>query len=203
MYIALLIAIIIFILIIIILILALRKPYTINSPLFFIHIPKNAGTTINYLGLKNGYRWTYRSENMSCSAWHIPPDKNLDRPSFCVVRNPYDRIISQYSYSRSKKELNDYIRDKLTKYIKNRHIDDCHFIPQHKYTKYITHVLKYENLEKEFNSLMEEYDINITLNEKKNVTVHKYKIEDISRESLDLINSVYRKDFLKLSYNTI
>ncbi len=55
-----------------------------------------------------------------CYPWHIPPS-NLNRKVykendklFCVVRNPYDRIVSEYK----KHQSNNISKDELNKVYK-------------------------------------------------------------------------------------
>ena len=58
-----------------------------------------------------GYCWgrfNTKGRKQECSSWHLPPRKNppifaraggqLVAPSFCVVRNPYDRLVSEFRY---------------------------------------------------------------------------------------------------------
>lgn len=76
------------------------------AKLTFIHVPKNAGTSI--------YRW-FMAEDKNFLYKSIKPKhgsyneiiKNIDDPgySFCVVRNPWDRMISYYHYIREQSEI--------------------------------------------------------------------------------------------------
>merc|ERR1719171_1875937 len=89
----------------------------------FLHIPKNAGKTIQNIGLKHGLRWgthafaaiyhqAYHMLKMPdgnrCPALHVPPDMVPDpnpykgREVFCVSRNPYSRAVSEYLWARER-----------------------------------------------------------------------------------------------------
>jgi len=87
-----------------------------DPPVAFVHIPKNAGSTIEELGFKTSkIAWgRYRMFGMidmpdgyACSAHHIPPQYSpgeikgmyatRDR-LFCISRNPYERAVSEYTY---------------------------------------------------------------------------------------------------------
>ena len=88
-----------------------------------------------------------------CSWWHIPPRQMLDwRPyfgapnRFCVVRDPYARVLSEYSFSHGKEirklscdqlnrtEVNEWLRDRMMQYVNGAVTSsDCHWIPQYQY----------------------------------------------------------------------
>jgi len=99
-----------------------------DSDPFFLHIPKTGGTSLeNYLhkdGINVGkYFFTEHPSLRSirkrpytnqcdsffcptkdcphCSGWHCPPRRKISG-SFTIVRNPYDRLYSQFLYSMSK-----------------------------------------------------------------------------------------------------
>ena len=66
----------------------------------FIHIPKNAGTSIE-ASLTGAEQWKDEEKHMTAwecktkygeQVWH-------EYFSFCVVRNPWDRLLSQYKFS--------------------------------------------------------------------------------------------------------
>lgn len=67
-------------------------PVSHKHKLFFVHIPKNAGTTVvNKLGLTppGHYHWAAHQEFY---------DKSLTK--FSIVRNPWDRVVSCYEYAK-------------------------------------------------------------------------------------------------------
>lgn len=69
--------------------------YSDKHKLFFVHIPKNGGTTIEKnLGLKSpGHQtWEFLSKR-NIRKWE-------DYHKFAVVRDPIERFISNYKYSR-------------------------------------------------------------------------------------------------------
>lgn len=95
--------------------------------LVFMHIPKNAGTTIENLGEAHGVAWGRfdtlaganpgldvfdgRSGETFCTEWHTPPDQ-LPSPNpytdpssevFCVTRDPWERMVSEYVYQVGQK----------------------------------------------------------------------------------------------------
>lgn len=139
-----------------------------ESKLSFIHIPKNAGTSVELTGLRNGIRWGKYAitdsghRNSKCSPWHVPPERlgepeqYADKETFCIVRHPYERAVSEYkdmmkclnsgfwpagrkgrlpaSVPRcSKKGLNLFLSTVLDLTVENPEINDCHFLPQAAY----------------------------------------------------------------------
>ena len=76
----------------------------------FVHIAKNAGTTIEdvawkYHGIKWGRRAKYATSSAplatgNCPSWHLPPRLNpgtyRGKTVFCVVRDPRSRLLSEF-----------------------------------------------------------------------------------------------------------
>jgi len=155
-----------------------------GNSIFFAHIPKNAGTAIEHAGFESGVVWGRNAflalnithawlggrpmpDNNICSFHHIPPGQFADpnpydgRRVFCVTRDPYDRIVSDYRYLTrnagkwwtplywwfglhrngmstsllcSPEGLNHFVQTSLLVYQRgSRYINDCHMIPQHEY----------------------------------------------------------------------
>jgi hypothetical protein len=79
--------------------------YSEKYNISFVHIPKNAGTSITkFLGTNNNF-----FVHINWSAIKKP-----QVPTFAVVRNPYDRLVSIYKYNNyefSFKEFVETIRD--------------------------------------------------------------------------------------------
>jgi hypothetical protein len=173
----------------------------------------------------------FQSAKRTADPWHFPP-AYLKEPYmygnatlFSVVRNPYDRVISEfycpwrgYDYDYRHKHnaplpnpsiLNSWIQKQI------RDSSDrprTHFYPQHHYlyndhngTLYVDHVLRLETLAVDFGALMSEWNLNVTL-EKVNVAhvaVGNMKLtaEDLSNTTIALVNSFYAKDFKLLGYD--
>ena len=99
----------------------------------FIHIPKTGGTTINtsiegtYWGTEPNfyYRHLVLKTKRSNSADIFNPlnyDKYKDYNIFMMLREPIDRMISEYYFLRERKNFMDLLRSQprnFSEYIKN------------------------------------------------------------------------------------
>ena len=189
----------------------------------FIHITKTGGTTIEDVGKKNGKKWgrfhkEYYTDFKSVAPWHtkfylLSNDLKLKYDWFTVVRNPYERIISEFycryggwgisnKFTCSKKEFNKILKARIL--AQRNNIGD-HYTPQHFYIdpNIKIHIIKFENLTKEFNELMKKYNYNIRLNKHSNKGKKIYTVNDLSNEVISLINNIYHKDFEMFGYKKI
>eukprot|EP00470_Lotharella_oceanica_P002767 CAMPEP_0170174742 /NCGR_PEP_ID=MMETSP0040_2-20121228/7949_1 /TAXON_ID=641309 /ORGANISM="Lotharella oceanica, Strain CCMP622" /LENGTH=191 /DNA_ID=CAMNT_0010416509 /DNA_START=154 /DNA_END=729 /DNA_ORIENTATION=+ len=112
--------------------------------------------------------WALRREldlQGKCPRWHVPPTgKAEDVKTFCVVRNPTERAVSEYLWEQATgiyhngetnaKGLNKRIMDNLHE--NNTHAD-CHWVQQSEYVKHCDNILNFENLHEEFKALMNHY----------------------------------------------
>mgnify|MGYP006086721511 CR=1 FL=1 len=199
------------------------RPNSIEKFMEFIHIPKNAGTAIENVAKEKGVRWgrfkpehrEFMDENI-CNYWHIPPKRFKEGnfyqrdDSFCVIRNPFSRIISEYAYRHSNqpkknnaKDLNDWIEKVLTKdNVNTKGGMDCHLFPQHDYVYddvndvYTCHnILRFEHLEDDFNDLMKKENYDLKLNKKDNTTNFGLTEKQINSKNRALITTLYARDF--------
>ena len=196
----------------------------IPKRLSFVHIPKNAGTSVENVGQNHGIRWGKNEMETSdsdytyrCPPWHDPMEIEQhysslgETKTFCIVRNPYDRIRSEYEYRTRKTptkryavDLNNFVQTKIEKYhTQHSNILDCHIIPQIYYTPFCDHILRYENLETDFSNLMQNYNYpDITLDQHKNrSTQSSITIHDLDSKSVQIINNHFREDFETFNYN--
>jgi len=152
--------------------------------------------------------------------WHTPLHWLKENPlegakTFAVVRNPYDRVVSEY-YSKwdghyqqvggcdnHPQIMNDWIQQKVKACLSS----NGHFLPQHYYIynnkgqKVVNHILRFENLDEEFSKLMKQYSLQVPLGKElvrdKECTL---TADDLSKETIDMINTFYAEDFSLLGY---
>lgn len=75
-------------------------PISDNLKLIFVHIPKNAGTSV--IKSKVGDFYMIGHDSIS-QIKNKEPKKWEEYFKFAIVRNPWDRIISNYEYSKMEK----------------------------------------------------------------------------------------------------
>lgn len=196
-----------------------------KKPLKFIHITKCGGTSIEHAGIQQNIQWgrnhkEYRVPNSTEKApWHrifpnIDPTIVGNYDWFMVVRNPYDRILSEYycdhggigmlSVEYTKEEMNQYLVNR----IQNRSKSGNHYTEQYKYLHPTTkiHIIKFENMRVEFQTLMDKYNIqgihleNLNAKNKQKYNETRFTTDDFSKELIDIINNVYNKDFESFLY---
>jgi hypothetical protein len=170
----------------------------------FIHIPKNSGKYIrkkisnkidniiikSYWGIKN---------NLDMA--HIPYTKkykfienNVKYNYFTYTRCPYDRIISAFFYKNPKKNINDFknfVKNTLISYDFSMNFD-YRFI--HYYPQYLFVCDENLNIPK-----------NIDINKLEDVEhPKKYDLlKYLDNNCIDIINSIYNKDFMFFNYDKI
>jgi len=221
-------------LIAIVLYFVLFKVENFNSvnKLEFIHIPKNAGTSIENLGNKYGIKWgrfkekkDYQlSKNINCNYWHNPYFTKKEYTNyFAVLRNPYDKLISEFYYVNG--ENNDKYAsyshlqsfylwlDDIYKTMKNnRYANDCHLLPQSEFIYDNNGSIKIDNIiyldnnfKDNLNKLFKKHNIGIDINElkKDNSRNREFTKNDLNEKALNQINEMYSIDFEKLGFTKL
>lgn len=242
----------------------------------FIHIPKTAGSSIEEILYLNNYKESrpqkalkkYASVQIlkreysdlkKVSKYHLPLSvyqssiankiKN-NYHLFAVVRNPYERIISDFRFWVSQfypehhqssihrnrnlcleikdiipdlkinsENLNLFVHHVLGEKHYNFSVLDGHLIPMNEYTHKkinkhgkkrgyipVCDILRFENLDEDFNKLIKKLELNIPLNSTKTTVHNKSRgqtltLEDLDHESLKLIKKRYILDFKLFKYS--
>ena len=170
----------------------------------FIHIPKNAGSSIE--------------EYFSNESFKIQPNKHADvheikrkfknsydnYRKFTIIRNPYDKMVSWYFYLKKQLgeqhnviEFNKWIKDPSKFWHANDPIS--YLKPQHEWVDDTVVLVEYENLKEELNQFFgEEIDLPIT-----NKSNHSHYLNYYNKESLNVIYDRYREDFEKFNYKKL
>jgi hypothetical protein len=189
--------------------------------IIFIHIPKTAGSSIEHLlrdegkyeldfiGVRNG-RSTHHYMGIELKL--ILKELYPTYYKFSFVRNPYDRLISEYfwcrlnnvghKFNKTFDEFLDYVED----VIKNKNffkpIENDHFIPQYSFLFFnnkllVNNIFKYEDIETVAPLIKKRLKINTVLQH-----LNKSKKNEITltQEQKDRIYNLYKIDFQTFNY---
>ena len=193
----------------------------------FIHIPKNAGTSIEAHFLNRGFNFQPEKHATIHEIKKMFPGVYNSHNKFTIIRNPYDRMISWYYYLKECKDIleeNDIptllsepslsssvvqtksiIDVKFKEWIKNpfsfypKPPFNHYLDPQHTWIDETVTVLKFENLQKEVNKF---FDKNIEL-KVFNKTKHENYLNYYDKETLDIVYNKYKEDFKKYNYKKL
>ena len=182
-----------------------------HRPYIFIHIPKTGGQsiekTLNII-------W----QPIHCHMMFNQYPKYLrDRIfSFTIVRNPFDRIVSAYSYLTQKlgnihdiefyeehlskhQNFNEFVKDFETNPILQ---DWVHFIPMSDFiAPEIRFVGRYENLQNDFDIICDAINVPKVELERRNASQHAHYSEFYNAESIKIVENFYQKDLDKFGYS--
>lgn len=199
-------------------------PINKKNKILFIHIPKTAGTSIEtFFNMHHKGCFFQKKHSIEIDGIKFCPQhlrykdlkKRLDNIerffSFSFVRHPYDRIISEFFYkkeltrSRKKNDINKWVKN----FIENN--NDDHSLPQHEFifdeneNVLVDFLGKYENLNKDFNELLNKLGYNNNKLPNKKISKLRKKRnfnEYLSNESKELIYEKYKKDFDIFNYKS-
>ena len=170
----------------------------------FIHIPKNAGTSIETLFSNRSFQiQPHKHDDIHQIKYKFLELYKIYR-KFTIIRNPYDKMISWYFYLKRNLNENHNIID-FNEWIKDPskfwHADDPidYLRPQHEWIDDTVEIIKFENINEELNDFFgKEIDLPITNNSN-----HDHYLEYYNQESLDTIYERYKEDFEKFNYKKI
>lgn len=178
----------------------------------FIHVPKTAGSSVsNALGIIG---LSHLSIN-----WF--PESYF---SFCFVRNPWDRVVSAFSYlsqggSNLLDKFNSMIylskyQGQFERFVKGELGENdsavfhqMHFRPQYKYVCdkdgkiAVDFVGKYENLEEDFGKIHEELGFSVKNGlPRLNQSEHGHYKDYYTERTKEIVGNAYKKDIELFDY---
>ena len=208
-----------------------------KSNVLFIHIPKTGGTSIerqlydleeacDRYSVESYFSTDHNSQKLrNYSLQHYTfqdfvlifgeAKVNLYDKIFCVIRNPYDRIVSEFHYYYSvvrKQTLNDYTVDELKKRFERfcancfdgKLYNDNHHGPQHQFIinsgghiDHRVHVLKFESLATDFAKLFQWKLKYHELQSNRKLPCSEY----YTYKSQKLVADYYKLDFILFDYD--
>jgi hypothetical protein len=149
--------------------------------------------------------------------WLIPPHLwNINmfqgKHTFTVVRNPFALMISKYhDNERTEHRRLNHGQLALNEFIHSALCQETESKPkylQHEYVYYngkqrIPHVLKFENLKREFPQLMKQYDLPVELDPPADDITSfpgRLAIQNLTEQTISLVQLYFAEDFRRFSY---
>lgn len=188
----------------------IKNKYNENKKYIFVHIPKNGGSSLE------------RMLNLGGGIFSIKDFSTVinidDYYKFTIVRNPFDKMVSAFTYLRSGKErvdrpyfniVKDYkdVNDFLKNYLS---VDDnlfkiAHFTPQNLWLKIngvnkMDYVGRLENYNDSVKTIFDNINVNL------NNVIHTNKSnrggykEYFNDESIEIMNKLYKDDLKEFGY---
>jgi hypothetical protein len=165
----------------------------------FIHIPKTAGTSISFWFKKNIHDVIFRN-TVHVSLSNIKYSYDF---SICVVRNPWDRIVSLWAFWNKLKKENipfDFFVRNLHTYIFNEHAWFTFDTPQKAWVPNgVTYLLKFETLEDDFKVIQEKFNCFEPL-PCVNTSEHDDYKKYYTQETWDIVSDVFKDDVEEFGY---
>lgn len=187
---------------------------------YFCHIPKTGGASIEYF-FRKYYMISMFSTNLhrgsipfNCSPQHFHAEvfdelihSELYDFSFCIVRDPIARFISEYRYrmrerislGKEKLTIEEFFNNVTYEYSKNNYIYDNHIRPQCEFISKDMKVYFYEDgLENILKSLFSEFNINLEVGSLAHANKHSSDTIDvpiIDNALESRIKSFYSSDY--------
>tara|TARA_R100000664_G_C2696818_1_gene98713 strand:- start:61 stop:648 length:588 start_codon:yes stop_codon:yes gene_type:complete len=182
----------------------------------FIHVPKNAGSTISkVLSEARETELIHPPHMKMAKAIEMYPEATKYFKIGCV-RNPYDRIVSGYhffkrslKYSEEAESLDEYRTFKQFMYkikenpeiinqkrLLNRSFD---FLSVDGKVD-VDILIRFENIKNDIKSIQEQFGLKRYVGVR-NATVHKPYREIHDKETIDITYNIYKKDFEEFGYD--
>lgn len=193
-----------------------------DKKLIFVHIPKTGGTSImkalRPYGLKGSGHIQLSRE---LSVHKIGRPKRARYTVFCVSRNPWDLVVSNYSYIKMEKSYwhsldgttnygvhpdYEFVKDLSFKEfvyaLKDKKIKSKYnTLPQTYWiNRKVDKVLRFENLNEDFKALCKEVGLDKVELPHLNKSTHKSYKDFYDDELIEIVRKLYHKDIETFGY---
>jgi hypothetical protein len=183
--------------------------------IYFAHIPKTGGSSISSAMINAGAKRALHARSnlgyLRCPPQHMHRDlyiklipKEALSASFAVVRNPVDRLVSEFKYLRRLNMIDqnfpDFVRDAFSKYKDNNYIYQNHIRPQSQFVTNWMTVFKFENpagLQKAVNFACDALTLPRQKIGKENASSNIVEVDSTLRE---IIIEFYKSDCDRFNY---
>ena len=183
----------------------------------FIHVPKTGGQSVSaMLGIPKGSKKHFYQEGLTHLTLPMVQDiiDVSDMYAFIFVRNPYDKIVSEYAWrmqnirskvfnepTRNRMSFTDYMELLLSRWdnLVEPHREKAHVLPQVTFLEDGIDVYRYENFNEECIRLGKRLGINNNVphvNKGTNIPAHTDRTIEITRE-------LYAEDFETFGYDNL
>jgi hypothetical protein len=176
----------------------------------FVHIPKTAGRSIEKY-LLNFDSIRERQPHHSITEY-IKRVRNFNSMfKFSFVRNPFERLLSEYFYIRKMKGCKckssfDSEYNTFKKFVISNAMEKCSFENHSSLQiemanpKYMNFIGRFENLQEDFNTVCDKIGIPHQELQHKNKTKHKHYTEYYDDETRSIVAEKYAKDIEYFGY---
>jgi hypothetical protein len=195
----------------------------------FVHIPKCGGSSIEdviwpdlrtesdfWMGFISNYRNKYQTGGLQhLFANHILNEIGIDLFQnyfkFSIVRNPWDKAISQYTYMAQRPDLREFIglneqasfKTYLDLIRKKTHVQweqQYKFVLDQNGNLMIDYLGRFENINQDAKAIFKRLNIQAELPHK-NSTVHHHYLDYYDQETIEMVADLYAEDIRQFRYS--
>ncbi len=185
----------------------------------FIHVPKTAGTSMH-----QAFGTIRRHAPLSRYAAYDPV-RTARYFKFCFVRNPWDRLLSAYSYVRgceadpasqdgrwsrtnlaSCRNFDDFVHVLTNPVVRFRLMSYQHFLPQYLWITVpgnpalqIDHIGRFETLDADFSMIAERLGLDTSLRRLK-VSQHRPYQDSYNPKTREIVGRLFARDISTFGY---
>ena len=197
---------------------AVSVMYSKSSKFIYLKSGRTAGTSIWKHAMRTVFDRHEVNNKSSSNFWNITDtDREKNYFTFTFVRNPYDRLVSNWNSFRYKKDaiyehttFEEFIKNTtgLSWLNKNGTLTNEHFLPLHYYTEFsrdnsfVDFVGKYENLQEDWNYVADKLKLDkhlIHMNSRRGPRVKNYKVY-YTDELIEIVSTYYKRDLELFDY---